>query len=376
MAVRGLIYLLRSYIGNTASVRDGLRDASEIAGYKGSSWLADRLGSRADHLAEEFIEEANSEGIERFERGDYQGAAEKFREVIFEDYTNYQGLRGLGASYDRMGDYEQAAYYYTSATVSDPEDPDIWLYLGSVQLALSRVDEGIESLKIGSELAPENLIIAKALARGMLQVDPEETLNLVESLIGVHGEDAELLVLRGYAHEDFGDSEALRRDIEAALAAEPMNAEAHHMASVAIPALSPERMLEHARIANEGFRAQGNLPGEAEALGNMAWAHYLAGEYPTAEKLSLQALEMDEQLTNVRFNLGLVRVASGDVDGARIAYEDALRHATLSDLREHGLEDLKDLISSQSENQGAREILAELGAREHRFVTDLRSETR
>lgn len=60
-------------------------------------------------------------------------------------------------------------------------------------------------------------------------------------------------------------------------------------------------------------------------VGNLGFHYFLDRRYAEAERLTAKALELNNAIPSVWFNLGVIKVAQGDLDGAEEAYRTAIR---------------------------------------------------
>jgi lipoprotein NlpI len=98
--------------------------------------------------------------------------------------------------------------------------------------------------------------------------------------------------------------------------------------------------------------------------------HYVEHDWEASAEASRAAMELDPQLTPVRFNLGLALLRGGRPEEARHIYEEAVNQPFLDiwDLEDHGISDLEEAMRADSSTVGAAEILELLRAKHRRLA--------
>ena len=89
------------------------------------------------------------------------------------------------------------------------------------------------------------------------------------------------------------------------------------------------------RAIDAGEKAISLGEGNASLLSSVGFFQFTLGQYDRAEELSQQALDANDQLPPLVFNLGVVQVAKGDESGARQTYERGI--SLLADEQDAGL---------------------------------------
>lgn len=85
----------------------------------------------------------------------------------------------LGKLYINMGSYSQAAEILNQATAVDPDNPDVYFYLGRAQRSTGRTGEAILAWQKYLELAPEGKLAATVRAELEKMMAPSTTVTAV-----------------------------------------------------------------------------------------------------------------------------------------------------------------------------------------------------
>ncbi|MCC6933064.1 MAG: VWA domain-containing protein [Deltaproteobacteria bacterium] len=118
------------------------------------------------------LERIGKEGKDAYERGEFEHAKTVYEQALSEGGDDYRFNTGLGASYYRLGDFENALKYFAAATEKSKENNSraLSLYnLGNTKVQLNLLKEAIkdyeESLKLqpNDQNALDNLAYAKRL---------------------------------------------------------------------------------------------------------------------------------------------------------------------------------------------------------------------
>jgi tetratricopeptide (TPR) repeat protein len=94
-------------------------------------------------------QELASKATERFQSGDYEGAIKLYRELLERDA---KALAGLGMSYFKLGDYENAKMFLEKASEHNPNDFDVRKLLAFVYYRKDDVEKGLEHAGAGLSL--------------------------------------------------------------------------------------------------------------------------------------------------------------------------------------------------------------------------------
>lgn len=354
----GLAYLLRSYFANTDRIRDALRYSTYVL-ERTNSRLAAILIRRAATLTEEFVSEANQRALTYFDQGDYALAEAEFRAVVYEDPTDYQGLRGLAVSLEHQQEYEEAIYYYSTALSHYPSDWEMRSYRilclfddGRGMEALAEYDQFIDDADESAQRA------AVHLATSTVDSQPKRALALLKKVDAASSNEASTLGFLAHALSRNDERDESETHATRALQLDPYDQVANQVMAVLKATEDTESALSYAQRAVEVAETS-NLADLPFALNTVGWVRYLTGDYRGAEESLNQALELAPDLVFVRFNLGLTLLAASDAELAHAEFEKAIRQ-TESMAADLAATELGFAIDDLDELEKEHEFVAEL----------------
>lgn len=216
----------------TAGLAD--TDFSRSSRRSGEFEMFDRGGATEEH-------QLLADGIERFRRGDFEGAVEAFRRVCELDPESTQAYVSVGSAYMRLDRLTEAANAFRKALDLDPSDAVARVGMAQVHKLWGQPDQALEELERALEHDPEN-------------ADAHYTRAIIYQELGEL--ELELEALAATAAVDPRNSMALSRLADVYLANE-MYADAISALKAALTGRTP---VEHAhtRLA-EAYYALGNL---------------------------------------------------------------------------------------------------------------------
>ena len=129
------------------------------------------------------------EGLELFQRMDYEGAARKFRRVLEIDPENVTAHLSVGSTYMRLDRVSEAARTFRRAIDLEPDNAVAHVGLGQTYLLYDDLDAAEEELTLALELDPGNVDAAFTLAR-VFQVmgNVEREIDALRKTIAIDGE--------------------------------------------------------------------------------------------------------------------------------------------------------------------------------------------
>ncbi len=87
----------------------------------------------------------------------------------------------------------------------------------------------------------------------------------------------------------------------------------------------------------------------AQAWLRLGKSQHIIGYHDDAIKCSQEALKLNPKLNEARFNLGLIQAYQGDAEKSQIAYQEALKFSTLSEVQS-ALSDLQIALTKQPDS--------------------------
>lgn len=369
--------------------------ASLFGDAKRSTWRFRSLAHRSNQSGVPFLDRLSLEravalspkdprprvelGTLLFERGDLEGARRAFEGALGCDFKDSGALRGMGTTLHRLGKLDEAAYYYLSYLANEPEDLHVLINLAIVRDQQGEYGRAIRRLREADSLSPDNPLIHQLLGRSLMRAgDLHQARKTLEKAIELSPRDSEAHRFLGLALETLGDTEAAKASFEKAIDCDPASGYAY-LNLAQLLNLKPE---EHGRTsvlaarAREQFEKGGNRHGVALALWEVGWAEYLLGNWKKSIRASVAALEEEPGIVPIRFNLALALLQQGDVGAAREHYIRALADLEdLSDLRTHGLADLREALKEDPDLEGGAGLLRMLEAKDEEMVSQVLERT-
>lgn len=131
----------------------------------------------------------------------------------------------LALANERLRRYDEALRCTDRAVAVEPMLMDCWVRRAAALLELKRVDEGIESARRATELAPDNGMTHYVLARALMLKpgNDDEVLAVARTTVGLLPNMAEAHSLLGLVQAQAGDLDAAAEAWRAALAIDPDN---------------------------------------------------------------------------------------------------------------------------------------------------------
>jgi tetratricopeptide (TPR) repeat protein len=136
---------------NAPSLSQGLEetDFARVSRRSGEFELYDRAPANEE-------ERVQLEGLERFNRGDYEGAIDSFKRLAELDPQNAGAYVSVGSAYLRLNRVTEAANSFRRALSIDPDDAGAHVGLGQALKLGGNPDQALEELARASELDPTN----------------------------------------------------------------------------------------------------------------------------------------------------------------------------------------------------------------------------
>ncbi|GEM_PF-4969060 len=99
-----------------------------------------------------------------FYQGRLEKAKEAFTDAVRLDPGHVDALNGLGAVFDRLGQYDSAEKAYRAALLKDPKAAHVWANLGYSLLLAGKAGDALEPLQKAVGLDPDNAVARQHLA--------------------------------------------------------------------------------------------------------------------------------------------------------------------------------------------------------------------
>ncbi|MBN2566355.1 MAG: tetratricopeptide repeat protein [Candidatus Eisenbacteria bacterium] len=254
-------------------------DFSRAARRSGEFELFDREGATEE-------QRLLADGIDRFRRGDYEGAIDAFRQVTETDPENTQAFVSVGSAYMRMNRLSEAGRAFRRAISLEPDNAAAHVGLAQVQKLAGDPDAALEELEVALEADPEN---------------------------------ADAHYTKAIIYGELGDLEQEMEALLQAVSADPRNS------------LAQSRLAD-IYLANEMFpeaiaALKAALTGRTTVdhlHTRMADAYYSLGDLESAESELRKEIALRPRLASPHANLARLLGDAGRLDEARHEYETAI----------------------------------------------------
>jgi tetratricopeptide (TPR) repeat protein len=286
-------------------------------------------------------------------------AETQFRKALDYDYRNLRALKGLGLLLQEREELSEAMYLYLKYLESDPRDPVVCHNLGAIFHNLGDYETAIEYYQRAEKEDFKDPLIRRNLALALLSLGkPEEAKTTLLRARESAPQDAEVDRLLGSTLEALGEPESAWASYESALKKDPQNAETHlQLSALALVLDHYQDAVSHAQTAADLFLKAGENASAGEAYWELGWSYCVRADWEKALEASSRALELNPGLTPVHFNVGLALLQLGRAHEARNEYSQGAALAKVSELKEHGIDDLKDALDKKPDLVGAQPIL-------------------
>lgn len=229
-------------------------------------------------------------------------------------------LAQVGQAFTRYEEWQFSKWAFRKALDLESTYIEALAYLGLV-LDLSGED-GLETLNAAASAAPNELLPHLFLAMHWLSHNqPEQALHALEKAANLAPDDPTVAALLGDAYADLGDYQSARSAYLRATEFSPQEPKFW----LILANYSLDHKIE---IETLGLPAARNAvaldpidPASKDALG---YAYYLLGNFPLAERILHQSIELDPQRAITQYHLGLLRLAQDDFPGAYSAFQTAI----------------------------------------------------
>jgi Flp pilus assembly protein TadD len=216
-------------------------------------------------------------------------------------------LAQVGQAFTRYEEWQFSKWAFRKALDLESTYIEALAYLGLV-LDLSGED-GLETLNAAASAAPNE------------HNQPEQALHALEKAANLAPDDPTVAALLGDAYADLGDYQSARSAYLRATELSPQEPKFW----LILANYSLDHKIE---IETLGLPAARNAvaldpidPASKDALG---YAYYLLGNFPLAERILHQSIELDPQRAITQYHLGLLRLAQDDFPGAYSAFQTAI----------------------------------------------------
>lgn len=248
---------------------------------------------------------AMEEGLELFQQGDYEAAAEAFRVVLETDPDNLDAYVSIGSSYLRLKRLSEAARAFRKALDLNAESAKARVGLGQTYQLYEDYDAAFEELTKALELAPD---------------DPEVIYALAVFFQKVGNTEREIAALEETLAHDPGRATPYRR-----------------LAEIHMKAEMPEKAIETLNRALDSGTVFEHLHTQ------LAQAYYMTGDLEAAERETRREIERNPRLPSPHAVLAGLLAEQGERDEAIAEYGRAISLTSDASLKARLEEEIESL---------------------------------
>lgn len=293
------------------------------------------------------------EAVQLHQSGQYEAAAQKYRELLASDARFVPALSNLGAAYAKLGRYGDAADQYRKALEFQPEHFGIRLNLAIALYSQARLADATAELERLHKVDPSHAQVRHLLADCSLRTGnnarviellaPEESSNdrAVAYLLGTalirdgqvtrgqriidrlfRDESAESLMLLGAAQIAAQENRKALETLRRALEIKPQLPELHSIYGMA------QLTDGNPTGAKQSFLAElQHNPHDYEANLQLGALYRVEKEYDRASTYLRRAQDVRPHSLALKYQLAALELATGDLERATSMLEDVTRGA-------------------------------------------------
>ncbi|MFO8235891.1 MAG: tetratricopeptide repeat protein [Bacteroidales bacterium] len=170
------------------------------------------------------------QGVESFEDRDFEAAFTNFKYALkvsdmplFEEQIDTAVMYNAGVSAQQIGNWEEAAKYYSEAAKYDYEGETTYILLNNAYLQLGDTAKAVETLEEGYEKYPTNDEMIASLVNHYLKNtdEPEKSLKYLDKGIEEFPDNPEFYSAKAQVYDKIGEREKAIEFYEKALEIEP-----------------------------------------------------------------------------------------------------------------------------------------------------------
>jgi tetratricopeptide (TPR) repeat protein len=266
------------------------------------------------------MESAFREAIERHQRGQLDGAALIYREILVAQPDQPDALHLLGVVAHQQGDNVRALDWIGRAIAQNPRAAAYHANLAEVHRALGQLDRAVASGRTALELQPNDADTANNLGNALLaQGQVDAAAEQFRAALRLRPDFALACSNLGNALRLQGDTAAALAHFRHAVRLDPNLPEAHsNLGQMLLDRNQPHEALAHLRTA---VRLR---PGLAEARNNLGNALREVGRLAEARQSYAEALRINPNLAMTYSNMGQALQEENALDDALAWYQRAI----------------------------------------------------
>ncbi len=298
--------------------------------------------------------------------GQFPDAEKQFKKALKYDYSDLRALKGLAYTLHARKNLSEAVYVYLRYLQDNEKDADVLLNLGAALQDSGNYVEALRYYGKAEKLYPENPVIPENRARTLYAMGKiEDAIGNLHRALKLNPDNPELHSLLGRALEANGNREQALTSYQAALQRDPTNARLRLDVSKLLDVMGRyKEAIEQATAALKALEETRDAEGLARAYWELGWSYFRLEQWGNSIQASRNALGVDPNLFQARFNLALALLHEGLQEEASEQYQRGAQDASSPvDLKYWAMDDLEEALEKRRDLPGGKEILRMLHAR-------------
>jgi tetratricopeptide (TPR) repeat protein len=253
-------------------------------------------------------------------RGRFAGAEEAFRIVLSLEPDSTEARGRLAMVLLARGLPDQAERELLEAVSAAPDSALLLSDLGVLYQRTDRPDEAVAVLERAVALAPSEVAVRNNLGNALREAGRlDESVKTLRAAIEMRPEFVSSHYNLGLTHERAGRTAEARREYTRSAELDPDHGDARRgLGRLALASGNPQSAIPHLDAAIRADTA------DVEAHALRARSSFRLGRHAEAESDFLRVLTLNPGSVEARNNLGILRALSGDPEGARRWWLEAL----------------------------------------------------
>lgn len=228
------------------------------------------------------------QGIDLYNRQDYNGAVKTFNDILAQDSNNYLAYNARGTAYIKLEKYDQAIADYSKAITLHPLFADAYYNRGRAYRLIKKYDQAIVELNRAIQLSPTEFGYRANGNIGLIYHQQglyDKALEAFATAISYDDSKADTYYLRGETYTVMRNYEAAIQDYQAAIS---------------------------------------RFPNYSQAYQGLGYAYYKTEQFEQAQEALHKAAEMSPNSPAAHFYLMLVYLATGQGDQTKTEVSQAM----------------------------------------------------
>lgn len=261
----------------------------------------------------------NQFGLLYADNQDFAAAAAQFQAAVNWDAQLPGAAFNLGLARYKTGQYKEAIAPLLTTLEGDGANLPVKHLLGMSYFLTEDFAKATPLLRESLAAQPKAVSLYYALSLALIkQGKVEEAGEVMQGMVALSGDSAQLHILLGQAHHAQNNDEKALEELSKASQMEPRLPMAHYYAGLIYIKLG--KFVEAARQFEAELSINAN---DVQAKYHLAFALLTGGEGERGLKLMQEVVASAPDFADARFELGKAQLAQGDVSGAVVSLEAA-----------------------------------------------------